>query len=290
MPSSHPRLLLLFPGHSSHWCHRQATILLRFNSLQLTKRPDITPLTGASKASQIVLGSATKTHHWSIPKSQTLNLLGGAITSVGANQATDLTGDFRVGFLLRTSPKLQWFAQGLGTLFAIFIAPSIFVLFATAYPCINDAAAASCPFQTPSVSAWRAVAVAVTDETVPIPISSRNFAIAFACFGAAMALVRHTLWTGRWEWVRGWHPNTMVMSLAFVIPATVYSSAMLMGAIGAAIWAKRRPMGFNTYGYAVAAGLMAGEGIGGVLNAVLQILGLSGDVWGAQVGCPGGRC
>lgn len=252
--------------------------------------PDITPLTGASKASQIILGSVTKTHHWPIPKSQTLNLLGGALTSVGANQATDLTGDFRVGFLLRTSPKLQWFAQGLGTLCAVFIAPSIFVLFATAYPCINDATATSCAFQTPSVSAWRAVAIAVTGEKLPIPVSSRNFAIVFAMFGAAMALVRHLLWTGRWEWVRGWHPNVMAMSLAFVIPATVYSSAMLMGAVGATLWAKRNPKGFGMYGYAVAAGLMAGEGIGGVVNAVLQILGLSGDVWGSQVGCPGGRC
>ena len=82
----------------------------------------------------------------------------------------------------------------------------------------------------------------------------------------------------------------MVMSLAFVIPATVYSSAMLMGAIGAAVWTKKYPQSFGMYGYAVAAGLMAGEGIGGVINAVLQICGLSGDIWGSSIGCPGGRC
>ena len=251
----------------------------------------MTPLTGVSKASQIVLGSATKSHGWPIPKSQTLNLLGGAITSIGANQATDLTGDFRVGFLLRTSPKQQWFAQSIGTLCAVFIAPAIFVLFTTAYPCINDAAAsASCPFQAPSVSAWRAVAVAVTDRQLPIPVSSRNFAIAFACFGSLMALVRHLLWTGRWEWVRRYHPNVMVMALAFVMPATVYSSAMLMGAVVAAVWDKRSPSSLGMYGCAVAAGLMAGEGIGGVVNAMLQIVGLSGDVWGLQIGCPGGTC
>ena len=251
---------------------------------------DITPLTGASKASQIVLGGATKSQHWPIPKSQTLNLLGGALTSVGANQAADLTGDFRVGFLLRTSPRQQWFAQGLGTLFAVFIAPAIFVLFATAYPCINDAAADSCPFQVPSVSAWRAVAVAVTESTLPIPTSSKVFAVIFATFGALMTVVRHALWTGKKEWMRAYHPNIMVMALAFVIPATVYSTAMLMGAILSAVWQKRNADAFAMYGYAVAAGLMAGEGIGGVINAALQILGLSGDVWGTQVLCPGGKC
>lgn len=105
-----------------------------------------------------------------------------------------------------------------------------------------------------------------------------------------MALVRHTLWTGRWEWVRGYHPNVMVMALAFVIPATVYSTAMLMGAVVAAVWGRRDPSSFRLFGYAVAAGLMAGEGIGGVVNASLQIAGLSGDVWGTRIGCPASRC
>ncbi|MCJ1403415.1 hypothetical protein MMC11_006638 [Xylographa trunciseda] len=266
------------------------TFFFSFLAIQATGATDITPLTGASKASQIILGTTTKGQGWTIETSQRMNLLGGALTSIGANQAADLAGDFRVGFLLRTSPKLQWFAQGIGTFCAVFIAPATFVLFATAYPCINDAAAETCAFQVPSVSAWRAVAVAVTNPTVPIPVSSRNFAIAFAALGGVMAVVRHAAWTGRWEWVRRYHPNMMVVSLAFVIPATVYGTAMLMGACVAAVWSRRHPKSFTMYGYAVAAGFMAGEGIGGVMNAILQIAGLSGDVWGTGVGCPGRIC
>lgn len=290
MPSPTPHLLLHLPRHPSDWCDRQALSYSHTHGLSSNGPSDITPLTGASKASQIILGSATKTQGWPVPQSQTLNLLGGALTSVGANQATDLTGDFRVGFLLSTSPRQQWFAQGIGTLCAVFIAPAIFVLFATAYPCINDAAAPSCAFQAPSVSAWRAVAVAVTEHELPIPASSAAFAMGFAGLGGLMALVRHALWTGRWEWVRGYHPNFMVMALAFVIPATVYSSAMLMGAIVAAGWRRRNPSSFRLLGYAVAAGLIAGEGIGGIVNASLQIAGLSGDVWGTRIGCPANRC
>lgn len=45
-----------------------------------------------------------------------------------------------------------------------------------------------------------------------------------------------------------------------------------------------------TPGYAIAAGLIAGEGIGGVINAVFQIAGISGDVYGSSVGCPAGMC
>lgn len=43
----------------------------------------------------------------------------------------------------------------------------------------------------------------------------------------------------------------------------VYSTATLAGAIIAYVWAKRNPKSFDIYGYAVAAGMIAGEGIGG---------------------------
>jgi uncharacterized oligopeptide transporter (OPT) family protein len=58
-----------------------------------------------------------------------LNLLGGALANMGANQATDLVMDFRVGFLLRTPPNQQFLAQGIGTIVAVFFAPLIFILF-----------------------------------------------------------------------------------------------------------------------------------------------------------------
>ncbi|MCJ1251795.1 hypothetical protein MMC30_009033 [Trapelia coarctata] len=280
------------------------TVFFSFLAIQSTGVADITPVTGVSSASQIVLGGVTKSSGLSVPQSQITNLLGGAFTNIGASQATDLIGDFRVGFLLRTSPLKQWMAQGIGTLAAVFLSPLIFVLFSSAYPCIIDlshqstlqsspsrsSSSAPCPFQAPSASAWRAVAIAVTAPTLPVPPSSRAFALFLAFVGAALVLVRQLLWTGRWAWLRTYHPNMMVFSLAFVIPSTVYGTAMLIGALVAATWARRSPRTFETYGYAVSAGLMAGEGIGGVLSAVLQVLGLGGDVWGTGAGCPGWRC
>ena len=82
----------------------------------------------------------------------------------------------------------------------------------------------------------------------------------------------------------------MVVALAFIVPATVYGTAMLIGAVFALAWTRMNPEAFEVYGYAVAAGFMSGEGIGGVVNALLQILGWSGDVYGTNVGCPAGIC
>lgn len=264
-----------------------------FLAVQCAGVTDITPLTAASKASQIVLGGATKGEHWPIQHAQRLNLLGGSLASMGANQASDLVGDFRVGFLLRTPPNQQWIAQGLGTLVAVFLAPALFVLFGKAYPCFldQDLLGPTCPFQAPSVAAWAAVTQAMTDPTFPVPTSSGIFSIVFAIFGVIMIFIRHFAYRGRFEKYQVYHPNMMCIGLAFVLPQTVYGTAMCIGAIPAYFWAKRNPRHFDIYGYAVAAGLIAGEGIGGVINAIFQIGGIAGpDPYGTQVACPGNAC
>ncbi|KAI4753708.1 oligopeptide transporter [Aureobasidium sp. EXF-3400] len=278
-----------------------------FLAVQSTGATDITPLTAASKASQVVLGAATKGEGWSMLQAQRLNLIGGALASIGANQAAgksvwriegrseltlqkDLTGDFRVGFLLGTSPKLQWYAQSIGTLMAVFLAPAIFVLFATAYPCILIESPESCPFAAPSVSAWRAVAVAVTEPDFTIPESSKTFSIVFALFGATSVLIRNCVLTGAWRWTRRYSPNMMIVSLAFLLPSTIYATAMLMGSCLARIWQKKYPYTFAAFGATVAAGLMAGEGIGGAIHATLTLLGVPYERWSTAILCPGDIC
>jgi uncharacterized oligopeptide transporter (OPT) family protein len=61
---------------------------------------------------------------------------------------------------------------------------------------------------------------------------------------------------------------------------------MVIGSGAAHIWAKRNPGSFEIFGYAIAAGLIAGEGIGGVINAIIQVANVAGDRFGTNVGCP----
>jgi uncharacterized oligopeptide transporter (OPT) family protein len=83
----------------------------------------------------------------------------------------------------------------------------------------------------------------------------------------------------------------MCIGLAFTVPQTVYGTAMLIGAIIAAVWARKNPKSFDVYGFAIAAGFIAGEGIGGVINAIFQVAGIAGpDPYGTQIACPGESC
>ncbi|KAK2740385.1 hypothetical protein FQN57_006125 [Myotisia sp. PD_48] len=274
--------------------------IFSFIAIQATGATDITPLTAISKASQLVLGATTRGPGWTLERSQRVNLLGGALASLGANQACDLTGDFRVGFLLGTPPATQYAAQAIGTFFAVFLAPAVFSMFASAYPCIlstegttlgsNNNTVTPCPFAAPSASAWRAAAVAVTDPDFPIPKSSIQFSALLAIIGGILVIIRHTLWVGKRKWMRAYHPNMMSVAMAFLIPTTQYGTAMLTGAVLASIWKRKNNTSFEAYAYAVAAGFMAGEGIGGVINAALTIAGLDGERYGSNIGCPAGRC
>lgn len=262
-----------------------------FLAIQCNGATDITPLTTAAKATQLVLGGAASGQGYSTATSQSLNLIGGAIASGAASQSTDLVVDFRVGFLLRTPPRQQWIAQALGSVVAVFVAPSMFILFVKAYPCVIDENANGCQFSAPSAAAWRAVAVAVTDRSFPVPKTSAIFSLIFGLLGSASVLFRHYYLVGKVrEQYRIYIPNFMAVGLAFVLPQTVYGTAMLLGATIAYVWAKKYPVSFDTYCYAVAAGGIAGEGMGGVVNAIFQICDIAGaNGRGTPIGCPGGQ-
>ncbi|KXJ88931.1 OPT oligopeptide transporter protein-domain-containing protein [Microdochium bolleyi] len=263
--------------------------MFSFLAIQIGAVTDQTPLTAASKASQLIFGAATSGKGYDLHDAQRLNLVAGSLASGAADVATSLTGDFRTGFLLGTPPVKQWYAQFMGTMISVFLAPGLFVLFTTAYPCILDGSD-HCAFGVPSVAAWAAVARAVTDPTVTIPLKAGIFAVVMGVFSMCQVVFRHYYLVGEREKYQKYLPNWGAIALSFVLPNPVFTTASLFGAIIAKVWRHYNLANFNIYCYAVAAGLMAGEGLGGVVGAVLQIANVSGDVYGTTVGCPAGIC
>lgn len=266
-------------------------LIFAFLSIHGGAVTDVTPLTASSKASQLVFGGVTAGDTHTIPEAQTVNLIAGLIASGTANTASELTSDFRVGFLLKTPPNLQFYAQGIGCIFSIFVAPAIFVLFMAAYPCIyNPSENDLCPFKAPSVFAWRAVAEAVTNPTVPIPKTSAIFSGAMGALCVVQALFKNFYLVGPREKYRKWLPNWMSIGVGWVLgPDSGYAIAVFFGSITAWWWAKWFPKNFDMYGFAAAAGLVAGEGFAGVINAILEIAGVGAGDYGSMIAYPGGE-
>lgn len=61
---------------------------------------------------------------------------------------------------------------------------------------------------------------------------------------------------------------------------------MAVGATFVYLWRRNYPAAAAMYCYAIAAGFIAGEGLGGIVGAILQIAGVSGNFKGTSVGCP----
>lgn len=257
---------------------------------------DNTPLTASSKASQLVFGGITRKHSptkMDIVNAERVNLIAGNIASGCANVATDLVSDFRVGFLLKTPPRLQWMAQAVGTVVAIFLAPGIFVLFMSAYPCVwnpieINGKLEKCPFGAPAVAAWQAVAQAVTLPQIPIPHECVIFTIVMAVLAGAQVVIKNLWLVGPREKYRNYLPNWMSIGVAWVIgPDSGYANAVAFGAVAGFFWKKYWPKGYDVFAYAIAAGLIAGEGLGGVINAALTLGGVDGTKKGTLIAQPG---
>lgn len=90
----------------------------------------------------------------------------GSIAGQAASHAVDMVGDLKTGHLLGASPVSQFWAQLVGSFLGIWLSVVLFVLFASAYPCVTDITIPCTAFGMPAVQAWRSVTEAVTRPEV----------------------------------------------------------------------------------------------------------------------------
>ena len=234
-------------------------------------------------ASQLIIGGTTH-GHGSIQNQQLLNITGGMLALGASEQSCDMLGDLKTTHLLRASPRVQFYAQSCGAVVSVFMSVAMYVLFSEAYPCINDLTLQDhCSFPAPDVGAWRAIASAVTSTSLPVPPSSGYVSIAFLVWAFIQTFIKYKFVPEKYH---DYVPNLVAMGIAFILNTTTYPTAMTFGATVAFIWKKKYPAAFGMYCYAIAAGMIAGEGLGGIVGAILQIAEVSGNYHGTAIGCP----
>lgn len=186
--------------------------LFSFIGVQSSGHTDINPVSTVAKASQIIFGGIGKSTGMSLQPAQTLNLSAGVVSAGSAAQATDMTGDLKTGYLLRAKPKNQFIAQLIGSLVAVFLNVGLFILFTSASKCIIDPQDyKTCTYGAPSVSAWAAVAIAVSSPKLPIPPTSGYTAIGLGIAAVITVVAKH-LWIPKkyWSYIPNWNAVGLV--------------------------------------------------------------------------------
>lgn len=100
-----------------------------------------------------------------------------------------------------------------------------------------------------------------------MPQNSLYAVLGAIIFGIILSLLKKV------EKVQKYLPSGLAMGIAFIVPA-YYSVAMCAGTVMAILWKKKNPTQATALGFAVASGLVAGEGLMGIVTAALTLLGI----------------
>lgn len=216
---------------------------------------DINPIGGVGKVTQLVFGGIA-------PGQMTTNLMSAAITGGGASQAADMMQDLKAGHLLGASPRKQFLAQLCGIGAGIILVVPVYQLFTNAYEL------GSKELPAPAAQAWKAMAELLAKGLEQLPAKAGTAVAVAAAFGVLLPLLRRN------EKLKPYVPSGMAMGIAFIIPA-YYSLVMLYGLGVYYVWKWMKPDSVDKYTFAVASGLIAGEGLMGIVNAALTIFGVA---------------
>jgi OPT family oligopeptide transporter len=228
--------------------------ILSLIATRSTGETDINPIGGMGKVTQMIYGVIS-------PGSMSTNLMAAAITGSGASQAADMMQDLKTGHMLGANPFKQFKAQLVGITVGIFFAIPIYKLFDSAYT-IGEG-----NIPAPAAHAWKAMAQVLSQGAESMPQNSMYAVFGAIIFGIVLSLLKKV------EKIKAYLPSGLAMGIAFIVPA-YYSVAMFIGAMFLVWWRKSKPTTCEALGFAVASGLVAGEGLMGIVTAVLTLLGI----------------
>lgn len=215
---------------------------------------DINPIGGVGKVTQLVFGGIA-------PGQISTNLMAAAITGGGASQSADMMQDLKTGYLLGASPRKQFVAQLCGICAGIVLIVPVYTLFTNAYELGGK------ELPAPAAMAWKAMAELLAKGFDALPPKAPIALAVAAAVGVVLPLLRRS------DRLKPYIPSGMAVGIAFIIPA-FYSLVMFYGLIVWLIWRHLSPRTAGEYTFAVASGLIAGEGLMGIANAALTILGV----------------
>ncbi len=216
-----------------------------------TGETDVTPIGAMGKIAQLLFGVL-------VPGNAAANLMTATVTAGAASHSADLLTEVKTGYLLGGAPRKQFVAQILGVVAGAFVCvPAYFVI---ARPEKLGAELAA-----PAAVAWASVAKLLKDGPGNLP----RFAVVGIGVGAAIGAVLAVAEEFLPKEVKRWLPSATGLGIAMVIDFND-SLAMLVGAVAAWLFHRSRKEAAARYVVPVSSGMIAGEGLMGIVVIVLR--------------------
>lgn len=142
---------------------------------------DLNPVSGIGKLSQLIFAGIIPHDH---PACILINLVAGGIAEAGAQQAGDLMQDLKTGYLIGASPKAQFIAQLIGTVYSVFLSSIIYKVYNSVYEIPSKT------FRIPTAVVWIDCSRLVTGEG--LPPHALEFCTIFGIIFGIISIVKNT--------------------------------------------------------------------------------------------------
>lgn len=230
------------------------TFVLALVAARVTGETDITPIGAMGKVTQLFFGVVA-------PGGVTSNLMAANVTGGAASQCADLLQDLKSGRMVGAAPRAQALAQVFGvTAGALAGSAAYLVLVPDPKSMLFTE-----EWAAPAVATWKAVAEVLAHGVSAMPPGSLAALAVGALVGATLTVLERRL-PPRWG---RWVPSPASMGLAMVIPA-FYALSMFAGAVLGSILQRLASSWSRRFLLVLAAGVIAGESIVGVVVATLD--------------------
>lgn len=216
---------------------------------------DLNPVSGIGKISQFIISLIIPANH---PGKLLINLITGAIVESGAQQSGDLIQDFKTGHLLKASPKCQFVAQLIGTVWSIFLSSVIYVIYNKIYKIPNDL------FKIPTAIIWIDFARLINGEDLPSHVY--EFSIGFAVIFSTISILKN--YYGNVGYLK-YLPNGIAFGIGlYNLPPFIL--ARFIGGLVSHFWNDMDNITLIIF----SSGLVLGEGVLSIINMIMENLGI----------------
>ncbi|CAO0790710.1 unnamed protein product [Mucor circinelloides] len=240
--------------------------VLSFVGVQAAGETDINPTGSIGKMSQLIFAGMPSDTINQVRKN---NLMAGNISASAAAQAVDMVGDLKTGQLVGASPRSQFWAQFVASFFAIGIAVGLFILFAEAYPCVTSTDLnEECEFGLVAVKAWYNVTLLLTGGGEKLTRESIILTGVAAAVGVLAPFVREFLVPKKYH---RYFPSVSAIGIAMINTSPEVPLSMFIGWVAGKVWKRVDPVAYEKYMYSTAGGMIAGQGISALLQAVFKL-------------------
>ncbi|XP_066346321.1 probable metal-nicotianamine transporter YSL10 isoform X1 [Miscanthus floridulus] len=180
--------------------------------------------------------------------------------------ASDLTQDFKTGYMTLASPRSMFVSQVIGTAMGCVVAPSVFWLF---YNAFRDIGLPGSEYPSPNALVYRNMAILGVQGLGSLPRHCLDLCIAFFTAAIAINLARDLAGARAAVYI----PLPMAMAIPFYL-GPYFGIDMCIGSLVRLVWDRLDPARAKAFAPPVASGLICGDGIWTVPQSVLALAGV----------------